>query len=613
MTICMPELSVVALVVLRARGSAGREVRYAVLPRYARAVSRVLTETRLTAVLETLTGFRIRRLRSGEGVPDYPARSLEAMEAAVPATLHLERTLTGNGWGSAIRRLLGNEEGAAFALQFAAHEWVHVALSAIAACETPEADVELVLPLRNPAWQNAGGRMVFGPGVHTFSWPAWYAHAALRSSAAAQLIAALGILAGSVLRRGLKLRPRPVSRVRLLAEITDPDRLGGTARDDDYWVDGQRLLPEDFALFLAGPQQRRLDRHGVTVTEVESAVRLRGYQFVATARLPVPVATLTRMMRTWLFAWRSVLRGDSGAGMFRAAWSAYLDLAPLFSLVRTDACIYVKFPFGRSDWRRDGAVVTALCRRHGVRASGCQNRAVYARHYEFAFDCHDVYCVWGDAWLRNFDAATKFLKTTRVVGCATLTSLLPAVRRGHGVSRVGDGANVLVFPSDVDSGHYTLSYTLEFLLACRTLAMAHEEDVFQIKAKDPVHVPLFENALRETGPLPRNLRVLDRARHDYDQLMADSDFVIAIGYTSPGVEAMLLGKPTLYYSALRDQAHPFGADAACIVRSESELAAKFAAWRAARPDRFQGESFVSALDPFRDGHARQRSLEAMLP
>jgi len=184
---------------------------------------------------------------------------------------------------------------------------------------------------------------------------------------------------------------------------------------------------------------------------------------------------------------------------------------------------------------------------------------------------------------------------------------------------------VAVFPSDIltfapdASGcygnFYTLGYALEFLRACARLALEHPDLEFTVKTKHAEHVDLVleDAALGELVERARdNFHFVRQARGDYAQLLFDADIVLAIGFTTPGVEGLLLGKPLIYYSRIEHDGHAFAGLPGTVAESEEELRALFAEVRR-DPQEYarRHQAQITRLDPFRDGAARERIHTAL--
>jgi hypothetical protein len=168
---------------------------------------------------------------------------------------------------------------------------------------------------------------------------------------------------------------------------------------------------------------------------------------------------------------------------------------------------------------------------------------------------------------------------------------------------------VVVFPEGVDELQYTRAYNLRLLKCCARYAAKHPWITFVVKCKDPEHIEIFladaELAKATTGL--SNFVFPQRRRSDYADLMSSAMIVIAVGYTTPAVEALLLGKRVIYYSELNNHNGVFARIPGLIANSIAELDHLFA--QALGDYDVYGKAVshhVAELDPFCDGGVRER-------
>lgn len=609
--LCMSVLSLAAV----ARAAVTRRdtvrVAYGTLPRYLRFAARVpgLSEQRLTQLIGATFRTSIGKIRHGDDVPEYPRVNFEAMEDVVPLTLGLEPLLRRNPWVRASGALIGHEEAVSLAFQAIAYRWIWPQLLQIRASAAQLAEnesLEISLPASLPAaWIKPAQAYLPRPVTAWHEWPGWVRRLTSFVGSVSWLIVAAFDLVRTAAMSTVRPRHAVPPGVKLLSELADPRCLGGSAHDSDYWVDGHRLQAPEFALFVVTRQEELFRRKGFSRDQVERSVQAMGYKLVWCRGLAVPVNALMRMARAWAAAWAGLWNDAfASASVMSVAWRGHRELAPVFIRGRAEACLYIKEPFGEAEWRQDSAIVTGLCRLAGIRSTGCQMRVVYGGHYEFAFDCYDLMCRWGSAWFVVQAEAMRGVARWAEVGSLTLGKLLsPApARESEGRRRV------LVFTADVGSEHSTLGYNLAMLQACCDLAERHPLDLFQVKTKDPGHVDRFlaDPALARRLERLTNVQFVKQERHDYAALMRSADRVIALGFTTPGAEGLMLGRPSFYFNRLGRGGGMFRAIPNCVVETSEELCAAYE-WAAA-----PSADALFALDPFRDGSARDRILAEVL-
>ena len=300
--------------------------------------------------------------------------------------------------------------------------------------------------------------------------------------------------------------------------------------------------------------------------------------------------------------------------IFLKAWSEYLNFLPMFSHCQAGNFIYLTFPNGRTGLRYNSGIVTGLCRSCGILSVGCQTRAIHSNNYEYGFDCFDVYLAWGRVWHEMLGEGMRFIDRVIIVGCIYLDYLLPAYHESWGRYARQERLNVCIFPTDIDpKHHYTLNYALSFMKSCVRLAMAHRDIHFVVKSKEPEYAEIILND-NEFMDLYRrakdNFIFLNRPRYDYADLLFLNNIFIAVGFTTPGMEALLLGKRTIYYNELNYGGMAYNNLPQLVADGEESLSNVF---KQAVQD-FETYTEINSenlneLEPFRDGNARRRIYE----
>lgn len=609
LNVCMPTLSLMALAVLHfCRKMRLARVAYGELPRYLRVLRRLrlCPEPRLRRVLGRIYGCVVEQVRHGDGVADYPAINLRAMQAVVPASLALESRVRADPWVKALGRLIGEEPACAYSLQqLAGQIWPHF-LHASACEAAPKDECLLIWDASWPVdWVEAALPHLPGGPWRLFAWPRWWCLLGAATHAvedAVRLLAAWICSASrwlAIPRRNLISSP-----FRLATELVEPRRLNQGIYDADFLVDGRELRKEEVLLFVTSKQEARLRRKGCDRAAVDRTAAEKGYQLMWLGTL----APSVRLVRTWWMALVTFAWFGSPASPCRRAfadgWKCCREFGPFFERHPAKTVLYLHSPNGDTSWRTDTAIITGLCRGAGARCVGLQTRVLYAVHYEFAFECYDRRLIWGPAWLNGMEQVQRFTGEHVIVGC-----FYADAHRGHDVPGRSSGQplsnSVVIFTGDVAGSHYTLDYNVSFLQACLDAAARHPEFEFVVKAKDPEHISLFTARTALAGRLAAaaNFHFASRERHDYAALMQGARAVLAIGFTSPGTEALLLGKPALYYTELGGGAEAFAACRKYVAESRAEFLDKFE--DVLRPSVDEG-SRLSSLDPFRDGQALAR-------
>ncbi|MBV9837147.1 MAG: hypothetical protein JO156_03445, partial [Solirubrobacterales bacterium] len=272
--------------------------------------------------------------------------------------------------------------------------------------------------------------------------------------------------------------------------------------------------------------------------------------------------------------------------------------------------MHTQTPNGDTGSRLDSAVLTGLARRFGSRCVGYQNRATYDTVYEDAFDCYDVYLAWGPGWREFLPDRNRYIDRVVAVGCLDNdgSPARPPTRRAQPV--------VSIFTSELGGSLYASHDVAELVGVCAELARRHPECSFRVKTKDPEDVDhlLADPALRERCCSRHgNFEFLRLARHDVSRVIGDSDIVIASAWTTPGADALLLEKRTIFYNPMRGGGEPFRGLPHLIASSPEELLEVFELARRDY-DRYAAvnREQIVRLDPFRDGRPRDRIADELL-
>jgi hypothetical protein len=313
------------------------------------------------------------------------------------------------------------------------------------------------------------------------------------------------------------------------------------------------------------------------------------------------------------------LKNPVGLRIFGKCWIEVMEFSTLFENYRAKNCIYLTFPNGNTGFRLNDAVITGLCRTYNIRSVGCQTRTIYTTKYEDCFDCYDTYLTWGPAWHFAFPQRMQFVKKVVNIGCIYLDTLLPRYKQEKHINSTSckqKDLMVSIFPSDIgDKHHYTGGYTIRFLISCARMAAKHSNMHFIVKMKDPALIdfvmmnPEFTcvfDSVKENFELPKLFR------YDYTELIRLSHIVIAIGFTTPGAEALLLGKRAIYYSELTCGGQAFRHIPDLVATNQEEFENHFE--RALNDYQTYcsiNRASIDPLDPFRDGRALQRIIASL--
>jgi hypothetical protein len=616
-----------SLVFLRLnRPAAPLVVLYGQFPRYLRGICKLLKVP--PRIIETslrgATGIRLQKIEfdyENAAKSTFDPRDLEKIATIAEQLIPEVET---DPWVLLLAELIGKQPAEAFVLRFLCHHEIFYPVLCILACEKQSTSSFSLI--WNPSWP-ARWLDVIKENLRTnncefFIWPRWICFLWRIYYAVAFPLRLAAITIYYLATRGVTYRQITKAHFKLITEFIDPSRLNGSPYDADFWADGSHIKPAEILFILTGEQKRLLTREGYRIKEVVRQVQTKGYSIQVLDDLPYAPETVRSLL-----AVAARLSGAFRSGKARClgdafcgAWRAYLDYANLFSHYEATSLLHFTFPNGNTGWRLDGPVVTGLCRRRGIRSVGCQTHLIYIRYHEFCFECYDLYLTWGTIWPKVLGSAMRFVERIVPVGCFYLDGLLPIYRdhvATHHIREHGGRLRVTVFPGDVCSRHYPLSHTLAFLKDCARLAPEHPDVAFRIKCKnldDPEILLAQPDFAQAYSQAPGNLSFVRLPRSEYSNLLVSSDFVLAIGYTTPGTEALLLGIPTLYYDGLKLGGATFGHIPGLSVHNFDELSARFQEMLAqnSRTTGSASHDGLDLLDHYRDGHTRERIVKLLM-
>lgn len=428
-------------------------------------------------------------------------------------------------------------------------------------------------------------------------------------------------LSWALVRRGIRITGRAHGRYVVAAEYLDRDPTTGGLRDVEGLLGNGRFRAEEILLFVTPAQERvlrRLRGRG-WAGSVRRTTRERGIRLVRLAGLSYALDTLHEALRLpalaalWAFRRPGIVPLVS-----RRLLSEFLEWAPLFDHADIGILVYNTFPNGPGSFRTDSGLVTALANRRGTLVAGLQTRSFYLRKWEDAFDCYDLYFFWGPRYEELVgQSGTRWLRHVEVLGNPNLKSDLLESGACHDPSP-GTRRTVLAFTGDVHPAgaffkhHYTYDYTVRFLVGLAEFARSHPNTYVEVKLKDPVGEDLYRGDARLRDLIPSNFRFLSLERDHYAQVLGRADVVAAMGFTSPGTDAILLRKPTIFYSELGTSRNAFAWGSGIIAHSISDFVDDLAEIVEDPRQRIAGqESLAVELDPFADGRAYHRIVGAL--
>ncbi len=570
-----------------------------------------------------VTGLDVRRAAPAGAPRGSPTRNLDAMKRVTSLTTSLSDEIATDGWTALLADVLGTEPATAYFHRcFPKTDiWPYFLAVAITREAIGDDTSELVVAWHANwprEWRPAVADQLRAFDARLFEWPHWYTRFAGYASNISSAAHCVALIASMTARQGVRERPR--ESVPIAIEFVEARRLGGGTSDTNFFEDGRRVRRDDILFVLTRHQERVLRSVHVDARQDSRQARQLGFRVVYWRDLGYSRASVGRFARAARqIAGRLARRGPAAIGSAALAhsaaraWRDILDWQMLFDSYAPALVLHTQNPDGQAGGRIDSAVVTGLARRAGSRTVGYQNRIVYDRVFEDSFDCYDEYLAWGEGWREALGRpANAFLGRIRPVGCVHNEGTPEAVPRP-----VPDhGPRVVIFTNELGGHLFPASVTLNFLHACMSLAELHPECTFRVKTKDPemVDALLADPGLRRHHDQVRTtFEFLRLARHETAPVIRESDIVIATAWTTPGSDALLVGKRVLFYNELRGGGLAFAALPDLVAEDPVELRQLF--------DKACGDytsyardhaALLARLDPFHDGDTRRRIIDALL-
>ena len=620
---CSPTFSLSALVICRLRSS-HNIFYYQKLPFYIRVLSRLLQiqPLKFTEWLSAISGVKIEAIPDARIIEDYASLQFGVLEDSSQIAYNLRDYLRKDSSVKNLGKILEKEAAEAFAVKQTAQQVFDLTLS-LKACLYSDKSIKNIYWIIHPGQPeyitNAILKYLTPHRIDVLQLPKALQFVYRLVNRFILPFRLVFVTFKWVLKRGLTLNAERES-FELCAEFIEPARLGGSGFDADFFVEGKILSKKDFLMFVSQEHWRTNLKHGGNnYSEIKNIIKPLGYNLSILDEKPYLLNEIVRYLiksiKTGIWGW---FFGDLWcASIFTSGWNRLLDLLPLFAHYKTERLIYATFPNGQSGFRTDDGIITGLCRRYNTKSIGIQTRAIYSIKYEDSFDCFDLYLAWGPSWHANFPERMDYIRSIEYIG-GIYGESKPETSLSSEKAGAFEDFVVSIFPSDVGfDHHYTIGYVVNFLQACGTLAEKYPSIKFVVKLKSPQDLATLEKYPKfhqlEYYIRLNNFELSKTARYNYSELMEKSSVVIAIGYTTPGSEALLAGKRALFYSELGAGGYAFRKLPNLVAVNSSELNGLFEIAVEDYTDYCKvNHSLIDGLDPFRDGNARGRGLAAIL-
>ena len=631
--VCIPVLSVLYILYFRIQHLQGcYTFYYEILPKWYRGVKRILSvqDATFEKYLGLLTGCRFQRILHGDHVQDYTNIRMNSYIQMVEIGEKLTPNFINDPWIAPLYSILGEEASQAAVIKFFAHNQLHLYYFPVVLCyhSRAEEENETMIAVCPSFWPKELFNIVkndFGyTKIHFISPPLFFKIINKINN----LYKVLILIISSLIKFGVSIRKVKKKEFKVFSEFFDPELVGKKLFDIDFFIDDTHFTYNDALFFVTDYQLKELKKNGYDKTKLNKFAKEKGINLVLLTELSLTLGTTRKLLKLLakIFTLSFYKRASITSNLYPYILNEYLMHAPLFLHYKSVHLLHYQSPFGNASWRWNSAVVTGLCRKNGVHSNGIQTRVFDAREYEFCFDCYDTYFAWGAAWIEMMGSAFKYAGEIVYTGVFTLPELLKTsnIEKENSIPIRENIKNkwqyqVMIFPTEVQSilsayngNFYTKNYVIDFLTKCAQLAAQYPDIIFICKPKDSDDIELIKSdeKFKEVySSLQGNFIFLNQGRMKYWDVLQNSDIAISIGFTSPGLDALLAGKRSIYYSHFRKAGSVFETIPNFVVKNSSALNELF--YKIIHSDLEEGnvsENELCELDPFHDGKAKERLI-----
>jgi len=403
---------------------------------------------------------------------------------------------------------------------------------------------------------------------------------------------------------------------RLIREFMDPDALGGRAQDNDYLIRHDQLRSDELLFYVTPYQEQILHGRSHNKEQVRKVLTSKGFDVIFFSDLRLTGTSLVQIMRFITLSSIKLLWSIHGwypiGNILISGFQDYIQFAPFFHQVSAQVHLSFSHHQGWTFFRKNNGILAALCRQRGIVNASYQARAYWSHGYEFPFEALDLFMLWGPAWQKFLEPYLMHVKRIEYIGDIFVDDLSIAIGTPSKHKIQFDAQrqiNIGLLTGDVANA-FTIGYNLRFLNAACRIANKYEKVKLLVKPKVPMYWDMFlkdEEFVRHSQVLgDRLVPVLDE-RHHIERIVESSDILLCIGYTTPGMDALLYGKRVIFYDETGCGDDLYGSVPKLLTKSTEEM--EFLVDEALSTPQNYHQIYsreLDKLDPYRDGCASKR-------
>jgi hypothetical protein len=331
---------------------------------------------------------------------------------------------------------------------------------------------------------------------------------------------------------------------KVAAEFVDENHFSRHADDANFFIDSEYIDSDDCIFLITREQFKKRISKYISKTDLKKTIYDDQIVFIDELRCSI-LSKYSLLYRTLLDI-LSVMNNSINLLVYPHYMDELINYYNFFENYSIDVFVHKKYPNGRSSIQNNSAILSSICHQNKSKIVGLQTRIKYSEKWEYMFDCYDEYYAWGEAWSWLYNNYSGCIRQIYYVGSLNSIKVKKALK-----NLKIDEKKIVVFLTEVKSIHYNSIYIGDFLQQLFLLAKRKGDFSFVVKLKDCKDYQEMlsdKSLLKLLSNIPTNIIFLDNERGDYASLIAESAGCICLAYTSPGVDSMIVGKPTIYYS-----------------------------------------------------------------
>lgn len=631
--ICLPILSIRILLHIRSnKVNKNCIIYYELMPKYIRGFIKLfnISENKILSVFNIFFLYKIQKIQHGDSIRDYNIIRRNIYVKIVDICEKFIPQFKNDFWFNSLEKLMHKSVAIPTTIKFLSHKQLHIQLLSAKLCletNNQRSDLHSNIILYNKYyWSDELLEIInheeYFSNIKFKKLPNIFDFTNKLKNIYNLFLVQLKY----IFKRGIVFSKIDKKSFKIATEIFDLKMLGGTCNDTDFFIDNKNFTFSNSIFYITEKHRYILRQNGYTSNEINNTARIKGLNIIELNNFPIPFESVLDIFK-WNFRIFKHLFTKSNSLIFNLLpdiLDEYIDYGTLFQHFDIENHIHFINPNGRAAVMLNSGIITGLCREYNVKSCGIQNRVIHSREYEFCFDSYDTFFSWGESWVESLGTTLCFIKKIIIIGSFNLSKehfVSSSKIRNKKMNDVPSEArtSVLIFPADIDikpsvfsGGFYPISYNINFLNVCLALSVKYPEIDFNLKLKDKTHIDIYKN-LKEFKNLElsnyTNFNILDRPRMKFMDLLSESELVISIGFTTPGVDAILLNKKSIYFNQLDGAGTLFKKIPGFVAESQSELVLFFE--KLIREKRYK-PSNINLLDPYQDGKAIERIISNLV-